>query len=103
MATTSDFLIERLMQWGVTRIYGYPGDGISGITTALRKLGDKAPFFVQARHEEMAAFTAVAHAKFSGTVGVCMATSGPRRPSAATTSRRSTCRRCSRTCAASIA
>ena len=77
MATVSDFLIERLMQWGVKRIYGYPGDGIGGITTALRKLGDKAPFFVQARHEELAAFTATAHAKFSGTVGVCMATSGP--------------------------
>ena len=76
MATTSDFLIERLAQWGVERIYGYPGDGINGIMAALRKAGNK-PRFIQARHEELAAFMASAHAKFSGTVGVCMATSGP--------------------------
>ncbi len=76
MATTSDFLVERLTQWGVTRLFGYPGDGIGGITAALRKAGDK-PRFIQARHEELAAFMAVAHAKFTGDVGVCLATSGP--------------------------
>jgi pyruvate dehydrogenase (quinone) len=76
MATVSDFLVERLSQWGITRIYGYPGDGISGITAALRKAGDK-PRFIQARHEELAAFMACAHAKFTGDVGVCLATSGP--------------------------
>ena len=76
MATTSDFLVERLQQWGIRRIYGYPGDGINGIMAALRKNGDK-PRFIQARHEELAAFMACAHAKFTGTVGVCMATSGP--------------------------
>ena len=77
MATTvSDFLVNRLTQWGITRIYGYPGDGISGITAALRQAGDK-PRFIQARHEELAAFMACAHAKFTGEAGVCMATSGP--------------------------
>src|SRR3954466_3137574 len=74
--TVSDFLIKRLSQWGVSRIYGYPGDGISGITAALRKAGDK-PRFIQARHEELAAFMACAHAKFTGEVAVCLATSGP--------------------------
>jgi pyruvate dehydrogenase (quinone) len=75
-ATTSDFLIERLGQWGVRRIYGYPGDGINGILGALDRAGD-AIDFVQVRHEEMAAFMACAHAKFTGEVGVCLATSGP--------------------------
>jgi pyruvate dehydrogenase (quinone) len=74
--TVSDFVVERLQQWGIERIYGYPGDGISGLTAALRKAGDK-PRFVQARHEELAAFMACAHAKFTGDVAVCMATSGP--------------------------
>jgi pyruvate dehydrogenase (quinone) len=74
--TVSDFLVKRLSQWGVSRIYGYPGDGISGITAALRKAGDK-PRFIQARHEELAAFMACAHAKFTGEVAVCLATSGP--------------------------
>src|SRR3954453_2087557 len=74
--TVSDFLVKRLSQWGVSRIYGYPGDGIGGITAALRKAGDK-PRFIQARHEELAAFMACAHAKFTGEVAVCMATSGP--------------------------
>lgn len=72
----SEYLLERLSQWGVTRIFGYPGDGISGIIGAL----DRAPSgisFVQARHEELAAFMACAHAKFTGQVGVCLATSGP--------------------------
>jgi pyruvate dehydrogenase (quinone) len=74
--TTSDFLIQRLGQWGVRRIYGYPGDGINGIMGALERAGD-AMKFVQVRHEEMAAFMACAHAKFTGEVGVCLATSGP--------------------------
>jgi pyruvate dehydrogenase (quinone) len=74
--TTSDFLIERLQAWGVNRVYGYPGDGINGIMGALER-ADGAIDFVQVRHEEMAAFMACAHAKFTGEVGVCMATSGP--------------------------
>jgi pyruvate dehydrogenase (quinone) len=74
--TVSDFIIQRLIDWGVTRIYGYPGDGINGIMGALGRAGDRIKF-IQARHEEMAAFMACAHAKFSGEVGVCLATSGP--------------------------
>ena len=75
-ATVGDFLVTRFQQWGVHRIYAYPGDGTAGIEAALRKAGDK-PRFVQARHEEMCAFMACAHAKFTGEVGVCLATSGP--------------------------
>ena len=74
--TVSDYLVERLTRWGVTRIYGYPGDGINGIMGALGRSKDR-PAFIQARHEEMAAFMATAHAKFTGEVGVCLATSGP--------------------------
>jgi len=74
--TTSDFLVNRLTAWGIKRIYGYPGDGINGILGALERAGD-AMQFIQVRHEEMAAFMACAHAKFTGEVGVCMATSGP--------------------------
>lgn len=74
--TVSDFLIARLGAWGVTRIYGYPGDGINGVTGALGRAGDRMKF-IQVRHEEMAAFMACAHAKFTGEVGVCLATSGP--------------------------
>jgi pyruvate dehydrogenase (quinone) len=74
--TAADNLCERLVDWGVTTVYGYPGDGINGILGALRRNGDR-PRFVQTRHEEMAAFMACAHAKFTGEVGVCMATSGP--------------------------
>ena len=74
--TVSDHLLQRLRQWGVTRVYGYPGDGINGLMGAFDRAGD-AMRFVQARHEELAAFIACAHAKFSGDVGVCMATSGP--------------------------
>ena len=74
--TTADFLVARLGEWGVRRIYGYPGDGINGITGALDR-ADGAIDFVQVRHEEMAAFMACAHAKFTGEVGVCLATSGP--------------------------
>jgi pyruvate dehydrogenase (quinone) len=73
--TVSDFLLERLQQWGVKRIYGYPGDGINGIMGALGRNRDME--FIQARHEELAAFMACAHAKFSGEIGVCLATSGP--------------------------
>ena len=74
--TVGDDLVARLQEWGITRLYGFPGDGINGILGALRKSGDK-PQFVQTRHEEMASFMACAHAKFTGEVGVCMATSGP--------------------------
>jgi pyruvate dehydrogenase (quinone) len=72
----SDFLIDRLAAWGVKRIFGYPGDGINGIIGALNRADGKIEF-VQTRHEEMAAFMACGHAKFTGEVGVCMATSGP--------------------------
>ena len=74
--TVADFLLHRLSEWGITRIYGYPGDGINGILGALGRAKDRIQF-VQARHEELAAFMACAHAKFTGEVGVCMATSGP--------------------------
>src|SRR4051812_12053656 len=74
--TVGEFIVARLGQWGIDRIYGYPGDGIDGVFAALRKAeGD--PRFIQARHEEMAAFMACAHAKFTGEVGVCISTSGP--------------------------
>ncbi|AHL34275.1 thiamine pyrophosphate-binding protein [Pseudomonas brassicacearum] len=74
--TVGDFLVERLYQWGVRRIYGYPGDGINGVFGALNRADGKIRF-IQARHEEMAAFMACAHAKFTGELGVCIATSGP--------------------------
>jgi pyruvate dehydrogenase (quinone) len=72
----SDFLLKRLSQWGVKRIFGYPGDGINGILGGLERNLDLFEF-VQVRHEEMAAFMATAHAKFTDEVGVCLATSGP--------------------------
>ena len=72
----SDFVLERLGQWGVRRIFGYPGDGINGLMGALRRAGD-AFEFIQAAHEELAALMASAHAKFTGELGVCVATSGP--------------------------
>jgi pyruvate dehydrogenase (quinone) len=74
--TVGDFIVERLHEWGVRRIFGYPGDGINGVFGALRRANGKIEF-VQARHEEMAAFMASAHAKFTGELGVCIATSGP--------------------------
>src|SRR5438552_8845396 len=74
--TVGDFFIERLYQWGVRRIFGYPGDGINGVFGALNRANGKIEF-IQARHEEMAAFMASAHAKFTGELGVCIATSGP--------------------------
>ncbi len=74
--TVSDFLISRINEWGLKRIYGYPGDGINGIIGALDR-ADGAVEYVQVRHEELAAFMACAHAKFTGEVGICLATSGP--------------------------
>lgn len=76
MTKVSDFIIERLSHWGIKRIYGYPGDGISGMLGALDR-AKKNIRFIQVRHEEMAALMACAHAKFTGEVGVCLATSGP--------------------------
>jgi pyruvate dehydrogenase (quinone) len=74
--TVSDQLIERLVEWGVHRVYGYPGDGINGVMGALNRAQEKVEF-VQTQHEELAAFMATAHSKFTGEVGVCIATSGP--------------------------
>lgn len=74
--TVADYFVERLYQWGVRRIYGYPGDGINGVLGALNRANGKIRF-IQARHEEMAAFMATADAKFGGGLGVCLATSGP--------------------------
>src|SRR5437588_9989476 len=74
--TVADVLLARLRDWGVRQVFGYPGDGINGLIGAFGR-ADNDPQFVQARHEEMAAFEATAYAKFSGSVGVCMATSGP--------------------------
>src|SRR5690606_26675425 len=73
--TVSDFILTRLAQWGIRRVYGYPGDGINGLIGAFGRTDELE--FIQARHEETAAFMACAHAKFTGQVGVCMATSGP--------------------------
>ncbi len=96
--TVGDFLLERLTTWGIKRIYGYPGDGINGILGAFGRSSNGSrpprarhpaspdsaaldssgrPEFIQVRHEEMAAFMACAHAKFTGELGVCLATSGP--------------------------
>src|SRR5579862_5630720 len=75
-STVADYLLERLRAWDVKHVFAYPGDGINGILAAWGRAENK-PQFVQARHEEMAAFEAVGYAKFSGNLGVCMATSGP--------------------------
>lgn len=72
----ADYLLERLRDWGVRHVFAFPGDGINGILAAWARADDH-PQFIQARHEEMAAFEAVGYAKFTGRVGVCMATSGP--------------------------
>lgn len=72
----SDHVVERLREWGVEQVFGYPGDGINGLIGAFGR-ADGKPAFIQARHEEMAAFEATGYAKFSGNVGVCTATSGP--------------------------
>ena len=74
--TVGDFVIKRLSEWGIERIFGYPGDGINGLMGALNREKDSVKF-IQVRHEENAAFMACAHAKFTGQAGVCMATSGP--------------------------
>lgn len=74
--TVGDFFVHRLHEWGVRRIFGYPGDGINGVLGSLQRAKDKIEF-VQVRHEEMAAFMASAHAKFSGELGVCLSTGGP--------------------------
>src|ERR1700753_3536461 len=74
--TVADYLLERLRAWDVSKVFAYPGDGITGTRPAVGRAGNQ-PAFIQARHEEMAAFEAVGYAKFTGQVGVCMATSGP--------------------------
>src|SRR5436309_4820199 len=72
----SEFIWHRLSEWGLKRVYGYPGDGVGSLDVALEKASDVMEY-VQVRHEEMAAFMASAHAKFTGQVGLCYATSGP--------------------------
>src|SRR5690349_13130933 len=74
--TVGDHVLGRLREWGVEQVFAYPGDGINGIVAAFGK-ADDSPAFIQSRHEEMSALQAVGYAKFSGKVGVCMATSGP--------------------------
>src|SRR4051812_20990759 len=74
--TVADYLLSRLRDWGVRQVFGYPGDGINGLLAAWGRADDD-PQFVQARHEEMAAFEAVGYAKFSDSFAVCTATSGP--------------------------
>ena len=74
--TVGEFFVERLEAWGIRTIFGYPGDGINGVLRGLEKAGDRFNF-VQARHEEMAAFMASAYAKFSDEIGVCLSTGGP--------------------------
>ncbi len=72
----SDFVWHRLNEWGLNLVYGYPGDGVGGLDVALERAKDSMKY-IQVRHEEMAAFMASAHAKFTGKVGLCYATSGP--------------------------
>jgi pyruvate dehydrogenase (quinone) len=74
--TVGDLLIDRLIDWGVEIIFGFPGDGINGIFESLRTREDKIRF-IQVRHEEAAAFAACSYAKYTGRLGVCLATSGP--------------------------
>src|SRR5665213_3094343 len=74
--TAGDFLMQRLTEWGIQRIFGYPGDGINGLISAIDRTEGKIDF-IQVRHEEQAAFMASAHAKFTRELGVCLATSGP--------------------------
>jgi len=74
--TGGDILVETLIKWGVDTIFGIPGDGINGVFESLRQRQDKIKF-VQVRHEEAAAFAACGYAKFTGKLGVCLATSGP--------------------------
>src|SRR3954465_1240146 len=72
----SAYVLGRLVEWGIPRVFCYPGDGINGLLGAFDR-ADADPEFIQSRHEEMAAFMACGHAKFTGEVGVCVATSGP--------------------------
>jgi pyruvate dehydrogenase (quinone) len=74
--TVGRSILDRLAEWGIKQIYGYPGDGINGILGGFHEVGDRIRF-IQTRHEELASFAACAHAKFTGEVGVCLATSGP--------------------------
>jgi len=74
--TVADLLAERLIAWGVDTIFGFPGDGVDGIFEGLRTHQDKLKF-IQVRHEEAAAFAACGYAKYTGRLGVCLATSGP--------------------------
>ena len=74
--TVADLLVDRLLAWGVDTIFGLPGDGVNGIFEALRQRQDRIRF-IQVRHEEAAAFAAVGYAKYTGRLGVCLATSGP--------------------------
>src|SRR5438552_17351939 len=74
--TAADILVDRLIEWDVTEVFGLPGDGINGVMEALRKRQDKIRF-IHVRHEESAAFMACAYAKYTGKLGVCLATSGP--------------------------
>ncbi len=74
--TVADFILERVSDWGIRRIYGFPGDGINGIMGAMGRASERFDY-VRVRHEEMSAFMAGGHAKFTGEVGVCLATSGP--------------------------
>jgi pyruvate dehydrogenase (quinone) len=74
--SVSEYVVARMHAWGVRRVFGYPGDGINGVLGALHRAQDRIRF-VQVRHEEMAAFMACGHAKFTGEVGTCLATSGP--------------------------
>ena len=76
MKTVSDFVVERLREWGVRRIYGYPGDGINGVIGAIRRTDGEVDF-IQVAHEELASLVASAHAKYDGSVGVCLSTGGP--------------------------
>jgi len=76
MGKTSDYIVKRLTQWGVKRVFGYPGDAINPVIAALDRAQNSIEF-VQARHEEMCAFMACAHAKFTGEIGVCLSTAGP--------------------------
>ena len=76
MTQVAGYVLQRLSEWGVQRVYGYPGDGINGLLGAFDR-ADGDPEFIQARHEEMAAFMACGHAKFTGEAGCCVATSGP--------------------------
>src|SRR5205085_3020665 len=76
MPDTAQFILNRLTEWGIKRVYGYPGDGINGLLGAFHEVGDRVEF-IQVRHEEIASFAACAHAKLTGDVGVCLATSGP--------------------------